>query len=115
MAEGKQVQETDGVDEFLVFEILLDFMLQRLDVGEHVPMGKNDPAGFRGSSRSENDFKSILAGQRRRGVGKGIMPCDERRERIERNVRYGEAPGLLVPAKGHLRVHFHGHTTSKIG
>ena len=56
MAERKQVEETERMNEPLVAKILLDFLFESLDICQDVSVRDDNAARFRGRAGSEDDF-----------------------------------------------------------
>ena len=46
--------------ETLVFEVFVNFMFERRDVGEHVAMGDYHAFGFCRGARGKDDFEGII-------------------------------------------------------
>jgi hypothetical protein len=60
MAERKQVEETERMNEPLVAKILLDFLLEALDVRQDVSVRDHNATRLGGRAGSEDDLQRVL-------------------------------------------------------
>src|SRR5215469_5010554 len=97
MAERKQVQKSHGVKRFFVMQILLDFVLERLDIGENISVREHDAAWFRRGTGGINNLEGVAAGKSRRRVRRSITAG----EVFGRSVidRYNNYAGEKTPEK----------------
>src|SRR5256714_13753345 len=56
MAQGNERNEAQRVKPTLVFAILIEATLQRLEIGQKIAVGENDAAGLGGGARGVQDF-----------------------------------------------------------
>ena len=56
MTERKQVQEAQRMNKLFMPEVLLDFALQSLDVGEHIAVRNHNATRLSSGARGKNDF-----------------------------------------------------------
>ena len=61
VADGKGLEETEGVDEALVATIAGDFGFDGGEAGEDVAVGVDDAFGVRGGAGGENDLKGAMS------------------------------------------------------
>ena len=107
VAQRNQVQETDGMDEALVFQVGADFSFKRLEVGEEVAVGEDHALGVGGGAGGKNDLQHVLAAQLRRGVGGARVARQCLRQGFEQQDRQGgRQTGLRAGAEQEFGVHF---------
>src|SRR5271166_1453580 len=68
VAQRQQVEKTQGMEDALVSQVRADPALQRLQVGEDVPVRNDHTARLSGGARGEDDLHDVVAGERRRSA-----------------------------------------------
>ena len=113
VAQRKQVQKTERVEQFFIAKIFLNFRLQRFDVCQDVSVRDHHTARLGRGARGKNDFQGVLTRKRRRGVRRRIVSRDYSEKGLQRDRR--NCPALLLPArvKNKLRINFLRHATRK--
>src|ERR1700761_2868506 len=61
MAQRQQIQEAQGMEETLVPQIFLDFVLDGFDIGQHVAVRDHYATRLGGRSGSEDYFQGVTA------------------------------------------------------
>ena len=108
MTQGKQVQEPNGVNEPVIFEVLLYLALDGFEVGKKVCVRQNHAFRVRRGAGSEDDLHGVLAAQIACRVRIGAMLRDKlgqsfqfeyRQTRIQtlNFARAYEQPGVYLP------------------
>src|SRR5271154_5050163 len=93
MAQGEQIEKSQGMENALVAQVLLDFMFDRFNIGKDVGMGNHHAARLGGGSRGEDNLQRVVARKFRRSTRGGGVRRDRLAQRFEHQHGNGDAGG----------------------
>ena len=73
MAQGKQIQEANGVKDALVFDVLRDLRLEWRQIRQYVAVSEDDSTRLGSCARGKDDLSDVIATDPRGLIGCGRM------------------------------------------